>query len=268
MPCLPHTFEQHRLIRRDCMRIEAIYISPVKSLALLRLDRAMLGERGIVEDRRFFLVSDKARLVTQREVASLTQVRAAYARDPDVLRLVFPDGRVVDGAPASGEPITSRFFGERDVEGFLVDGPWAAAVSEFAGTPLRLVRAATSAFDGFPVSICSEASVQALRSNSGESSIEERRFRPNFYVSGCDAHGEDAWIGGRVRLGGAVVRVAMADPRCAIITHDPDTGARDMSTLKMIAAYRPLESKDVNFGVYGSVERPGEVAVGDEVEPL
>ena len=32
-------------------------------------------------------------------------------------------------------------------------------------------------------------------------SISERRFRPNFYISGCDAHGEDAWIGGAVRLG-------------------------------------------------------------------
>ena len=250
------------------MRVEAIYISPVKSLALQRLDRAMLGKHGIVEDRRFFLISDKARLVTQREVASLTQVRAVFTQDPDVLRLEFPDGRVVEAAPATGEPITSRFFGTRDVEGFLVGGPWDGAVSEFAGMPLRLVRAAKSAFDGFPVSICSEASIDALRANSGEASIEERRFRPNFYISGCDAHGEDAWIGGRVRMGAAVVHVAMADPRCAIITHDPDTGERDMSTLKMIAAYRPMESKEVNFGVYAGVETPGEIAVGDIVEPL
>ncbi len=250
------------------MRIDSIYISPVKSLALQRLERAMLGKHGIVEDRRFFLISDKARLVTQREVASLTQVRAAFTREPDVLRLEFPDGRVVENAPVSGEPITSRFFGERDVDGFLVDGPWAEAVSEFAGMPLRLVRAAKSAFDGFPVSICSEASIEALRASSGEASIDERRFRPNFYISGCDAHGEDAWIGGRVRIGGAIVKVAMADPRCAIITHDPDTGERDMGTLKMIAAYRPTESKEVNFGVYASVETAGEIAVGDDVEPL
>ena len=120
-----------------------------------------------------------------------------------------------------------------------------------------------------PTQIFSAASVEALRAHSGEPSIDERRFRPNFYVSGCEAHCEDTWIGGSVQLGArAVVRVAMADPRCAITTHDPDTGARDMSTLKMIAAYRPMESKEVNFGVYGSVEQPGEVIVGDEVVPL
>ncbi len=251
------------------MRVEAIYISPVKSLALQRVECVHLGKHGIPEDRRFFLVSDNARLVTQREVGPLTQVRATYTREPEILRLRFPDGRVVEGTPASGEPITARFFGERDVEGFVVDGEWAAALSDFAGMPLRLVRAAKSAFDGFPVSICSTASVEVLRTSSGEHTIDERRFRPNFYVSGCDAHGEDAWIGGTVRLGSAAaVRVVMADPRCAITTHDPDTGARDLSTLKMIAAYRPAESKEVNFGVYASVETPGEVAVGDDVVPL
>ena len=250
------------------MRVEAIYISPVKSLALLRMERVTLGKHGILEDRRFFLVNDRARLVTQREVGALTQVRATYGLDPESLRVEFPAGRVVEGAPAAGEPITSRFFGERDVKGFVVEGAWAAALSEFAGMPLRLVRAATSAFDGFPVSICSTASVGALRTHSGEPSIDERRFRPNFYVSGCEAHGEDGWIGSSVRLGAeAVVRVTMADPRCAITTHDPDTGIRDMSTLKMIAGYRQTESKEVNFGVYSSVEQPGEVAVGDEVVP-
>jgi len=251
------------------MRVEAIYISPVKSLALRRVERATLGKHGILEDRRFFLVSDKARLVTQREVGPLTQIRAAYTIEPEVLRLEFPDGRVVEGVPAGTEPITSRFFGTRDVEGFVVEGAWAAALSEFAGMPLRLIRAAKSAFDGFPVSIVSTASVEALRTHAGEPSIDERRFRPNFYISGCAAHGEDAWIGNSVRLGAnAVVRVEMADPRCAMITHDPDTGARDLSTLKMIAAYRPLESKEINFGVYASVEQPGEIAVGDEVVPL
>ncbi len=250
------------------MRIEAIYISPVKSLALQCADRVTLGKHGIYEDRRFFLVSDNARLVTQREVATLTQVRASYTREPELLRIDSPDGTVVESAPASGAPITSRFFGTRDVEGFVVEGPWAAALSEFAGMPLRLVRAAKSAFDGFPVSMLSSASIDALRTNSGEHSIDERRFRPNFFISGCDAHGEDAWIGHSVRLGAtAVVRVAMPDPRCAIITHDPDTGTRDLSTLKMIAAYRPIESKEVNFGVYASVEETGEIAVGDEVTP-
>jgi uncharacterized protein YcbX len=251
------------------MRVEAIYISPVKSLALLPTQRVTLRKHGIVEDRRFFLVSDRARLVTQREVAPLTQVRAEYTIEPEVLRLQFPGGRAVEGTPVSGEPITARFFGERDVEGFVVGGDWGTALSEFAGMRLRLVRAAKSAFDGFPVSILSAASVDALRTSSREDSIDERRFRPNFYISGPAAHGEDAWIGSDLRLGAtAVVRIRMADPRCDITTHNPDTGVRDMKTLTLISAYRTDQPKETNFGVYASVEQPGEIAVGDEVVPL
>ena len=219
------------------MRVEAIYISPVKSLALLAAQRVTLGKHGIVEDRRFFLVNDRARLVTQREVAPLTQVRAEYTIEPEVLRLRFPDGRTVEGTPVSGEPITARFFGERDVEGFVVGGDWGAALSEFAGMRLRLVRAATSAFDGFPVSILSTASVEALRASSGERGLDERRFRPNFYISGPAAHGEDAWIGGDVRIGatavvrspdgGPALRYDDTQPRHRSARHedaDPDLG--------------------------------------------
>lgn len=251
------------------MRVEAIYVSPVKSLALLRVGRATLGEHGIIEDRRFFLANDRARLVTQREVGPLAQVHAAYTLEPEVLRVEFPDGRVVEGAPVSGESITTRFFGKRDVAGFVVGGDWSAALSEFAEMRLRLVRAATSAFDGFPVSILSAASVEALRTSSGERAIDERRFRPNFYISGCGAHGEDAWIGSSVRLGAtAVVRVRMADPRCDMTTHNPDTGVRDMKTLTLISASRIDQPQEVNFGVYASVEQAGTIAVGDEVVPL
>ena len=53
-----------------------------------------------------------------------------------------------------------------------------------------------------------------------------------------------------------------------MITHNPETGERDMDTLKMITAYRTDQPKEANFGVYASVETPGEIAVGDEVAPI
>lgn len=248
------------------MRVEAIYIAPVKSLALVRVERAQIGERGIVEDRRFFLVNERGRLVTQREAGKLAQVRAEYTFEPERLRLTFPDGRVVEGAPADGAVVTARFFGKRDVGGHVVEGGWAEALSAFAGMALRLVRADDFAQDGFPISICSAESVEMLRSTSGESNIDERRFRPNIYVSGAGAHGEDEWIGGEVGIGAsAVVRVVMRDERCVMTTLDPSTGERDLNTLRLIAAYRTDQPKQVNFGVYASVVTPGVVSVGDEI---
>lgn len=251
------------------MRIEAIYISPVKSLALQRLERADLLRDGIAGDRRFFLMSERGRLVTQRECGPLALLRARLSGDSRSLAVEFPDGRVVEDEPVPGEEVSVRFHGVRDVAGTVAAGPWGEALSAFAGMRVHLVRAASTAFDALPVSILSTGSVDALRAAADFGHIDERRFRPNFLLSGCAAHEEDGWTGGDVRLGAsAVVRVIMRDPRCVITTHDPDTGERDFDTLGTIASYRTDQPKEVNFGVYAGVIEPGPVAVGDSLQPL
>ena len=186
-----------------------------------------------------------------------------------MLRLEFPDGRVVEGTPVSGDPITARFFGQRDVEGSVVGGDWGAALSEFAGVRLRPGARGEVGVRRVPVSMLSAASVEALRASSGERAIDERRFRPNFYVSGCGAHGEDAWIGGSVRLGAtAVVRVRMADPRCDYDDAQPRHGRarHEDADADLGVPHRPAAGSEL--GVYASVEQTGEIAVGDEVVPL
>jgi uncharacterized protein YcbX len=249
------------------VRVAAISIAPVKSLALQRLDRAELTTRGIAGDRTFFLVSDRGRLVTQRECPALVQASAAYDVGADELSVTMPDGAVLRGTPRDAEAVSTRFFGMRDVEGTVVEGPWAEALSKLGGMELRVVRSRGNSFDALPLSMLSSASVDALRANSGEGAIDERRFRPNVYLSGmAEAHGEDAWLGGDVRIGtDAVVRVIMRDPRCEMTTHDPATGERDFNTLRMITAYRTDQPKEVNFGVYAGVITRGTIAVGDEV---
>ena len=55
--------------------------------------------------------------------------------------------------------------------------------------------------------------------------------------------------------------------RCATTTRDPSTGERDLDTLRVIKEYRGLrEGNNIDFGVYGDVEKPGRVRVGDPVE--
>ncbi len=149
-------------------------------------------------------------------------------------------------------------------------GPWAEALSSFAGVAVRLMRPdRRHAFDALPVSLLSAASIDALRESSGNHGLEVRRFRPNVLVSGAEAaHEEDGWLQRDVQVGTAVVRPLMRDPRCAIITHSPDTGERDFDTLRAITAYRTDQPKEVNFGVYAGVITPGEVRVGDEIVPL
>lgn len=250
------------------MHVEALYISPVKSLGLQRVGRASVTKTGLRGDRQFFLVSDRDRLFTMREYGPLATVQATYQLDQR-LRIEFPDGGVCEGELAPGDPLTARFFGKYDVEAFEAPGPWNEAFARFTGMPVRLVRAAPkrAGVDAFPVSVLSSASVGELRRASGEAAIDERRFRPNVYLAGAAVpHEEDTWIDRSVRMGGAVIRVRMRDERCVMTTLSPDTGLRDFNTLRMIADYRNDQPKEVNFGVYATVVEEGEIAVGDTVE--
>ena len=119
------------------------------------------------------------------------------------------------------------------------------------------------------MSILSSESVAELAGRSGiDASLDPRRFRNTLLLGDGGAHVEDEWVGGRVRVGEAVLRVVERDARCSMTTRNPDTGQRDLDTLRLIAAYRPSFNGDICFGVYAEVEQPGIVAVGDPVEPL
>jgi uncharacterized protein YcbX len=256
--------------RVEQARLERIYVSPVKSLALERRDRAYLDKSGIAGDRAFWLIDERGKLVTQREVASLARVQAAYDLAADRLVLTLPGGDAVGGAIETGDAISTRFFGEREVEGALVLGPWSDALSAHAGQPLRLVKALRpgQTFDGYPLSMCSVESIAALARAAGVAEVDGRRFRQSLWISGVAPHGEDEWLGREVRVGNAIIRMKMRDSRCVVTTRDPETGEDDLDTLKIIAGYRTDQPKEVNFGVYATVVRPGSAEVGDVVEPI
>jgi hypothetical protein len=247
-----------------------MYISPVKSLALMPLERAHVDKPGIAGDRAFFIIDEAGKLFTQRQYGALVQIAARYDVDADELALRLPDGGEVAGTPSPGERTTTSFFGARDVHGRVVHGPWAEALSAFAGQPLRLVKSEASgtSFDAFPLSMCSMESVGAVAEAAAADDVDARRFRQNVYISGGSAHVEDEWLHRDVRAGTAVLRVKMRDPRCAITTHSPVTGEIDMNTLKIIASYRKDQPKEANFGVYCTIVQRGEIAVGDEVSAL
>lgn len=250
------------------IRIDAIHVTPVKSLALRSVERASVTRGGITGDRAFFIIDAAGKLITQRQIPRLVLVEPSYDEASAVLEMRFPGGETVHEAPEdTGETVEVNFHGHAEVPGAVTGTRFGQALSEFAGQPLRLVRAKHRAFDALPLSICSRASLAALANVAGRD-VDARRFRQNIWLSGAEAHGEDAWLGSDVRLGGIVARVVMRDSRCVMTTQNPDTGEADLDTLKLIASYRLDQPKQVNFGVYAGVVEIGEIAVGDEVTPL
>jgi uncharacterized protein YcbX len=112
------------------------------------------------------------------------------------------------------------------------------------------------------------ASVEELaRRGDAGGPLDPARFRMTIEIDGLGPHEEDSWGGRRVRVGEAVLIVGEPVPRCVVTTHDPSTGERDFPTLSVIKRYRgALEDGTLPFGVYASVEEPGEVHLGASVE--
>lgn len=252
--------------------VAAIFTAPVKSLSLRQPASVTVGDSGIDEDRRFHLIDAEGRLLTQRQEGRLALIKAQYSAGTEVLTLQFPDGNRVEGATELGGVLTTVMWG-RQVAGREVTGPWAEALSDFCGSPVRLVKSngPGEIFDEYPVSLLSQASIDYLGDFMGEQitsgrKFDGRRFRPNFLIDGCSPHEEDLWLGGVVQIGTELrIRLVARDPRCAITTLDPDTGQRDFDVPRMLLSYRPSASAPY-FGVYGSVEVPGTVSLGDAVE--
>lgn len=235
----------------------------MKSLGLQHPDRIELTERGVAEDRRFYLVDGTGRLVGGVKHGPLVQVRPDWDGGSR-LELAFPDGTGVAGEVELAEPVETDFYGNRVVSGRLVRGPWAEALSEYAGAPLSLVRVEDSSY-GLDISVATLVSDGSLAALGG---LDGRRFRMLLELRGCGAFDEDSWSGSLVRAGSALLRIAGPVPRCAVTTQDPETGVRDHDTLRAIRELRG-DSADgkIYFGMYADVAVPGSVAVGDAVSP-
>ena len=245
-------------------------IAPVRSLGLAHPTEIDLTEVGVVEDRRFYLTDAVDRLVDRLVVPSLVQIGAHTDPAATRLRLSFPDGTVIDEAVQLGSPVETIVH-KRTVAGHLVDGPWAAALSEFCGREIRLIRCdrVGGTRSGHPATLITDGSLDVLGHHLGTGTVDGRRFRMLIELEGGAAHEEDTWVGGRIGLGEAVLQISAPVPRCAITTQDPDTGERDLDTLRTIIAYRGLtDDRDIDFGVYGEVEQPGRIRLGDSVEVL
>jgi hypothetical protein len=250
--------------------VARISVTPVKGFALLHPDEVELTENGVVGDRRFLLANADGKRLRSSLTAWPIVVSGEYDVSTERLRLRFPGGAVVDDSAVGSGPVREwDLHGGSTGRGQVVEGEWNDRLSALAGHDVRLVRPETTAgLREAPVTLVSSASVERLEREAG-GRVDPRRFRMLFDVEGCTEHEEDTWDGLRVRFGDAVLRVGGPVPRCAATTRDPDSGKRDLDTLRLIKGYRGVrDGIAIDFGVYATVEQRGRVRVGDSVEPL
>jgi hypothetical protein len=130
---------------------------------------------------------------------------------------------------------------------------------------LTLLRSDRALTDCRPVSIFSIQSAKRL-SDETNMAVDKRRFRANVYVDlgSTEGFAENKLIGRTLRIGPkVVVSILERDPRCMMITLDPDTADKTPAILKQVA-----QAHDGMAGVYGAVLIQGTLHKGDSVELL
>ena len=250
--------------------VARLSIAPVRSLGLQHPTEIEVTTAGVAEDRRFYLVDDTGRLVDRLIVGELVRVAAETDPDGTRLRLTMADGEVIDDEVRTADAIETPMYG-RTAIGHVVVGPWAEALSAFAGRTVRLVRCDKPAGTrtGNPTSLIGDGTLRALAASMAIPSIDGRRFRMLIELADASAYEEDAWVGRDIAVGDAVLHVTKPDARCAITTQHPDSGTRDLDTLRGIIAARGLrDGKHADLGVLADVTVPGRIRLGDTVRPL
>lgn len=248
------------------MLVERIGLTPVKGTRHLTRPDVALTTTGPVGDRVYCLVDpERDRVLRSVENPGLVQAVASLDADGD-LAVSLPGGALRGCPEPTGETRKIDYWG-RQAAVELVAGPWSEAFSEHLGADVRLarVREAGEVVYAGAVTVLTTGSLAALADRLGRT-IDAARFRSTLLVDTGDApaHVEDGWVGGLLRVGGALLQITARVPRCAVVDTDPVAGARDAPVLAALAGYR-RSAGEIVFGVDAEVVVPGRVTTGDPV---
>lgn len=263
------------------MILKNIYIYPVKSLAGIELNESKMEVHGLEFDRRWILIDNHGKFVTQRNDAKLTQIKTAIR---DGFLILETKGQMDLQIPLLQKNTTAemvKIWG--DLSQGIDEGNDAAKWFKSAlGIDCKLFKMAPDAIrkssipfrkdtkkvsfaDSQPILITNKSSLEELNSRL-DSPISMSRFRTNFVVKAPSAFEEDNWS--FFTVGSTKFKVMKACGRCNVINIDQLTGA--VSELKepfqTLSTYR-FFNKNVNFGMRCKLagEESTMIRVGDEV---
>jgi uncharacterized protein YcbX len=244
-------------------RVTHLAFAPVKGMRLIATSELEVGPTGAVGDRMFFVVDPEHELLLTGRNPRLVRIVPRW--EEGVLALRFPDGTEVAAEPEPGAAATTHNYEGRPIAGRLVAGPFAGALSEYLGRPVQLLvrDADVRGPDDAPITLMSQASLAALAPALDGSVPDARRFRMSIAIDGVHAWEEHGWGGREIAVGDVLLRGIDPVDRCVVTTRDPDTGRRDVPTLRALAELRG--KRDVRFGLWCEVVRPGRVRLGDAV---
>jgi uncharacterized protein YcbX len=215
---------------------------PVKSMGGEALDSVLVNARGLLGDRWYAVEDDEGRF------ASAKNTRRFRRRDV-----------VLEYAAATvGEHVEVRRGGAL----------WTAGspelddeLSNSCGTPVHVrPEDAIAHQDAGQVSLVGSATLAWCAERWGIDA-DPRRLRVNIVLETTEPFVEESWIGQRLGLGTATLRVAARVERCRTIDLAQDGTTATGRWLRPLA-----DEREMRIAVYADVVTPGVIRLGDSLD--
>jgi len=260
--------------------LDGLFYYPVKSMKGLSSQELEFDHVGPMWDRRFMLVDEAGKFVTQRKYPQMSQLDAQVS--PKGLLLSHQSfGRVSIDIGAFTQSAEVKVWSD-EVSALSCPPSQTRALSDYLGVDVRLVWMAPESFrqvdreffdaprqvsfaDGFPVLLTNTASLDDLNErlcSKGEPPVSMNRFRPNIVVSGRQAFEEDAWL--ELKVGEVKFAVVKPCSRCVMTTID-ERGEKGREPLSTLSTYRRNDF-GVCFGQNLVPLNEGRIRMNDVVE--
>ncbi|MCJ8208294.1 MOSC domain-containing protein [Mucilaginibacter sp. RS28] len=259
------------------LQVSQLFIYPIKSLGGIELTEAEVTDRGLKYDRRWLLVDENNRFLSQREHAQMALFKLQLTEDglqvtyknemllvpfhpqtTDIETVTIWDDscratRVSDEADewfTKHLTIRCRLFYMPDDSHRRVDERYAR-YDEI-----------TSFSDAYPFLLIGQASLDDLNKRLGDE-LPMDRFRPNIVFTGGEPYQEDELKA--FEINGISFFGVKLCARCVMTTIDQQTAAKGAEPLKILSNYRRHNNK-IMFGQNLLHSGGGLIRKGDEIK--
>jgi uncharacterized protein len=261
------------------LQVSELFIYPIKSLGGIAVKSAEITDKGFKYDRRWLLIDENNRFLSQREIAGMALLKVE----------ITPPGLLIKHNISSEsitipfQPLTSNYcqviVWDDTCTAIYVSDEADKWFSKILGVKCRLVYMpdhsnrqvdekyapegfVTSFSDAYPFLIISQASLDDLNSRLTEK-LPIDRFRPNIVFTGGEPFSEDLmnnFIINNINFYGVKLSA-----RCIMTTIDQNNIVKTKEPLKTLAKYR-RRGNDVFFGQNLIHSGQGIISVNDIIE--
>jgi uncharacterized protein YcbX len=260
------------------LQVSELYVYPIKSLGGISLTTAEITDKGFKYDRRWLLIDENNRFLSQRELPVMALLKVT----------IITDGLLVTHSPSSDNilipflPLTTEYCSvtiwDDTCRAIYVSAESDKWFTDKLGVKCRLVYMpddykrqvdekyvpkgfVTSFSDAYPFLIIGQSSLADLNQRLTDQ-LPINRFRPNIVFTGGTPFEEDIidhFVINNINFYGVKLSA-----RCTLTTIDQITTVKTKEPLKTLAKYR-RRCNDVFFGQNLIHTGNGFICVGDEI---